>query len=173
MMRFVYEKLVRVFYSNANNMFQRDEYEETMDHNKSFCIYVVGKELILTPYLLQKLLKLKPTSKDALTQMTKENVVLKEELLMKFMVNLATIVKFPNSPTRLRVNDRILHLIVKSTLRPFGLKITKVTIEKMWYVHHIKKCTPIDLAQFIYRDMETLERGARNNLAYGMAISRC
>lgn len=171
MKRASYQKLVQVFYSNATIVYQGNDDENMKDHDDSFITLVSGMEIFITQTLLQKILKLKPTNRDAITHINEKNAISEEELKGEFLVGPITFVKYPNSNTRLDVNEKILHLLVAQILRPFNYKSNTVTFKDMWFMHHIKRCTPIELAHFVYRDMELLSRGKRNNLPYGMAIS--
>ncbi|EOY21635.1 Uncharacterized protein TCM_013608 [Theobroma cacao] len=69
--------------------------------------------------------------------MGEENAISKEELNAEFLVGPVTIAKFPNSVSRLSLNDRILHLIVAYKIRPFGIEHVLVTLEEMWFMYHI------------------------------------
>lgn len=118
------------------------------------------------------MLKLKPVSRNAITFIREENAIFEENLDAKFLVGPITTPKFSNSVSRLNLNNRILHLLVSYIIRPFGSKHSTVSVEDMWFMYHIKRMTLIDLAHFIFKDMDSLTKRVRNNRVHGMAISQ-
>lgn len=111
-------------------------------------------------------------SEDAISYIGEENAISEYELAAEFLVGPITNLEFRNHVLRLSLHDRVLHFIVAHNIKPLGIKPKTVMNEEMWFMHHIKKKTSIDLAQFIFKDMTTLVKRRQSNLAYGMVISK-
>lgn len=70
------------------------------------------KEVHHYSHTTTNMLKLKPIIINAITHITKKNVIFETELSIKFLVGPITTTKFPNSASKLSLKYRILHLIV-------------------------------------------------------------
>lgn len=168
----VYKDLIKIFYSNGTTIYKGEDDEDEVNHIDLFLTSLARGNYVITPTLLQKVLKLKPTSKNAIIYMGEEDFLSKEEQNVEFFVRPTTFVKFPNSASRLSTHDKILHLIVSHNIKPFKTKHATMITKEMWFMYHIKRSTPINLAQFNFKDMRYLVRGAKNNVVYGMVVSK-
>lgn len=75
--RGVYEDLVRIFYSNGTTNYEgEDDDDDVVSHDDSFFTSLARGLYVITPSLLQKVLTLKPPSKNTITFMGKENAIL-------------------------------------------------------------------------------------------------
>lgn len=77
--RGVYEDLVRIFYLNGTTSHEKeDDDNDVVSHDDPFLTFLVEGSYVITPFPLQKVLKLKLPSRNAITFMGEENAILKE-----------------------------------------------------------------------------------------------
>lgn len=140
---------------------------EIMMHDDSFVTFVTGKEFKVTSYLLKEVISLQ-CAPNALTYISDD--LTEQKLENEMFVNLLTNTNILNSWSRLTLMDRIFHLIMCHTLRPISSKYSTIFTKDLWFMHHIKRKTPINLANFIFIDMMKIIFESKLTLLYGQAI---
>ncbi|EOY08945.1 Uncharacterized protein TCM_024240 [Theobroma cacao] len=126
----------------------------------------MGKLFKIAIKLIKDVFELHSTL-DAMTNINDNLVVY--DLEQELYVNNVSVL---DSVTRLSMMDKILYLIISWSLRLVPSKHSLVTGEDLWFLHHIKAQTPIDLASFIFANMKKIIVGTKTSLIYGQVITR-